>query len=118
MSYVLHIWDKPVPKDPEEAWDIIEKLYGESSFDESINPSWFPLLQVRLLEKYRLHDDENTLGVWIDTSLENERLGYQLFCVGILSSEVENVQPFIAQTANSLGLVCFDMQEDIVYYPK
>jgi hypothetical protein len=114
MSYVLHIWEKPIPQDTEEAWNIIDELYDEK--DESLSPEWFRPLAARLIEKYPLHiDPENPLGVWIDNSLEKQSLGYLLYCLGIRSSDIEEVQPFVVKTANELGLVCYDMQEDQIY---
>ncbi len=115
MSYVIHIWEKPIPQDSDEAWSIIEEFYGDNEPDESLSPEWFRPLAVRLLEKYPLHTDPDTLGVWIDTSLEEQSLGYSLYCLGIRSSDVEEVQPFVVKTANELGLVCYDMQEDQIY---
>jgi hypothetical protein len=119
MSYVVHIWQSPTPRDSQHAWEIVERLSEERGAGgpppalvqlvERITaryPNWADLPDDQL-------DDEHI--VWVDGRVQARG---PLLVLGICSGWIERVQPFVVEEANRLGLVCFDMQLGKLYLPS
>jgi hypothetical protein len=85
-------------------------------------PPVFRTLHDRLTARYRCIcslpdesvDDE---GVWSDGPLWND-FGHRAAVLGMVFSRVEEVLPFVADTANELGLTVFDWAGPSIYRPS
>jgi hypothetical protein len=113
VSYVVHIWQSPVPRDNDHAWEIIGQLCEEMDRGATTTPQALVQFVAQITARYpnsrdlppeQRHDDEHR--VW---GQQVEADGPML-ALGILSWWVSRVQPFVVETANRLGLVCYDMQ--------
>src|SRR5262245_55787430 len=113
MSYDLSILRAPVPDDDAAAWKLMYEI-AEAQPEGEV-PQVFHQLIDRLTKRYPcicdLPDDEVDNGVWSDGPLRNNAT-HAITELGIGFSRVEEAQPFVVQTANDLGLVVFDPQED------
>ena len=118
MSYVVHVWQSPVPRDANSAWNVICELVAE----RDRNPDALPILRefiTRITGRYPdfmdLSDGEiDEKGVWTDGPIEPSGA---IEIIGIRTQFVDEVQPFVVQEANLLGLVCYDMQIGRLYLP-
>ena len=83
-------------------------------------PQIFHQLIDRLTARYPcicdLPDEQVDDGAWSDGPLRNNAT-HAITVLGIASPRVEEVQPFVVETANHLGLVVFDEQEGKIYRP-
>src|SRR5262249_18844694 len=83
-------------------------------------PAQFHELIDRLTARYPcfcdLPDEEIDDGAWSDGPLRNNA-EYAMTVLGLASDHVEEVQPFVVETANSLGLIVFDEQQGRIYRP-
>ena len=110
MSYVIHIWEEPIPTSLEHAGELIAELIRAPKTAEP-NPKYVEAAE-RLTAKYPFEQD---LGVdpegevWSDGPLMPRR-GDRIWGVGLLSQSASEVQPFVVTVANQLGLVVYDMQ--------
>ena len=116
MSYVIHVWEKPVPSTLEEAWDILGPLVHDSVRQERPKLS---ALRNALWERYP-RDPNTDLEdpVWGDGSLARKHDGSPLLTLGIVNEHLDEVVPFVAKTANALGLVVYDLQYGTAYLPS
>jgi hypothetical protein len=120
MSYVVHIWQSPVPRDEDDAWAIIDRLVKEGDGGIIPTPPALDRFIARITARYPNWgdlppdelDDERT--VWTDGQIGASG---PLLVLGICSHWVDRVQPIVVQEANRLGLVCYDMQEGRIYGP-
>jgi len=117
MSYVIHIWEEPIPTSLEHAGELIAELIRAPKTAEP-NPKYVEAAE-RLTAKYPFEQD---LGVdpegevWSDGPLMPRR-GDRIWGVGLLSQSASEVQPFVVTVANQLGLVVYDMQIGRAYLP-
>ena len=118
MSYNVAICTEPVPSKDEEAWQAVDSLIDAKGEP----PEVFKELHDRLTRRYpcistlsdeRVDDD----GVWSDGPLWND-FGHRAAVLGMVYSRVEEVLPFLVETANDLGLVVFDWTGPSIYRPK
>ncbi|MFO0952454.1 MAG: hypothetical protein U0835_15160 [Isosphaeraceae bacterium] len=111
MSYGLVILQPPVPEDDASAWRFVHDLLERSPEGEV--PSVFHTLIDRLTERYPcicdLPDDLVDDGVWSDGPLR-DNAGHAFTHLGVSWPRVDEVRPFVVETANALGLVVFDEQ--------
>jgi len=117
MSYNVVICTPPIPTDDASAWAGIDELIGS----EGLPPSVFRQLHDTLTVRYpcicTLPDDTvDELGVWSDGPLWND-FGHRAAVLGIVHSRVEEVLPFLIETANGLGLSVFDWSGPNIYRP-
>lgn len=116
MSYVIHVWEHPVPATLEEADGILGELLDETSPGKQ--PRLAALVNA-LWERYpRDLDTDREDPVWSDGSLAKGYDGLPVVTLGIMTPHLDEVVPFVAQTANSLGLVVFDLQYGTAYLPS
>ena len=111
MSYNLDIIQVPIPADDLEAWHVLDTELRVSSRNSAKPlPDSVHELYSRLTAKYPCIM-ENEAGPWSDGPLINN-FGHSLTILGLSSSRVEEVLPFLVSTANSLGFVVFDGQDE------
>lgn len=118
MSYNVAICVPPVLSDDEAAWASIQSLIDS----QGEPPEVFRQLHDRLTARYpcictlsdeRIDED----GVWSDGPLWND-FGYKAAVLGVIYSRVEEVLPFLIDTATGLGLTVFDWGGPTIYRPK
>jgi hypothetical protein len=119
MSYVVHIWQAPVPTNESQAWEIIEQLEAEQG--RCTTPGLPTIVEFlkRITSRYPdlmdIPDEQvDDLGVWTDGPMIASG---PIEIVGIVRDRVDEVQPFVISVANELGLVCYDMQINKLYLP-
>src|SRR5580700_7068995 len=104
MSYNVAVVIPPVPSDDAEAWTVVDGLIEQ----EGPRPAVFQELHDRLTARYpcmcSVSDDEIDDTVWSDGPLIND-FGHRAAVLGMSYSRVEEVLPFLVETANALGLV-------------
>jgi hypothetical protein len=102
MSCNVAICSEPVPSKDEEAWQVVDSLIDAKGEP----PEVFKELHDRLTRRYPSYarvDD----GVWSDGPLWND-FGHRAAVLGMVYSRVDEVLPFLVETANDLGLVVLD----------
>lgn len=109
MSFVVHIWEYPAPRDSAQAELILESLEG---VQVPQNPRFIRLAR-GLTEVYpcitTLAEDEiERRGVWSDGPLDGVT-GSAVYGLGILSHHIDTVFPFVCDKANELGLNAYEM---------
>jgi len=117
MSYDVAICTSPVPLDDETAWGALDALIDA----EGPVPEVFRTLHDRLTARYpcicSLPDERvDEEGVWTDGPLLND-FGHRVAVLGMVFSRVEEVLPFLMNTANELGLTAFDWGGPSIYRP-
>ena len=118
MSYNITLTRNTVPSDNNKAWKYWEELQKQETDEQSED-------FLDLIEKFKkkfpcicdLPDDEIDNGVWSDGPLSNNA-GKNLTTLGIVFSAVENVMPFLVETANENNFVVFDHQSGKIFRPK
>jgi hypothetical protein len=123
MSYDITISLAPVAADDKAAWQQhnqwLEKIGEPLKGDESMLQP-FARLHADLTARFPcicdLPDDRVDGGVWSDGPL-SDNFGHEVAELGIVFSRVEEVLPFLIDTANRLGLTVFDRQTDQIHRP-
>ena len=115
MSYVVHFWSQPIPKSLDQAHQIFTSLQNDS---RGQNPL-FPMLAKRLTARFPCIlelDEDDPRAAWSDGPLDGLTQN-GTYGIGIQTDKVDEVQPFVVETATSLGLVVSDDQQGEVYLP-
>lgn len=115
MSYVLHFWDFPIPQTLADA----VRLSGELQAKTRAQNALFLALARRLTARHPCItelDDDDPRAVWSDGPLDGVS-GHAVYSIGIQSERLEEVHPFVVETATSLGLVVLDEQQGEAYLP-
>jgi hypothetical protein len=118
MSYVLHLWEHPVPASVAEADQIHTRLSAERTGQ---NPKFVELAK-RLTGRYpcmtALEEDDDGFEevAWSDGPLDGET-DSPVYSVGVQPAMLGKVVPFVAATAGALGLLVYDMQAAEVHLP-
>src|SRR6478735_7168051 len=118
MSYTVFISRNHVPEDNKAAWKYFEEV---NETDNGQPAQDFIDFKNKLRERHPclcdLPEDElDEKGVWSDGPLI-DNAGEKITGLGIIYSEVERVLPFVIETANNMGFVVFDGQDDSTYRP-
>src|SRR5262245_16054803 len=112
MSYNVAVVIPPVPSDDAAAWAAVDGLIEQSG----ARPVVFQNLHDQLTARYpcmcSVPDDEVDNTVWSDGPLINN-FGHRAAVLGMSYSRVEEVLPFLVETAN--GLVVFDWATESVH---
>ena len=107
MSYNVAVVIPPVSADDAAAWAAVDGLIEQAG----PRPAVFQELHDRLTARYpcmcSVPDEEIDDTVWSDGPLI-DNFGHRAAVLGMSYSRVEEVLPFLVETANSLGLVVFD----------
>jgi hypothetical protein len=118
MSYVVQIWEQPVPTSVQDADRINSQLHGERCAQ---NPKFIELVK-RLMERYpglTLDDgesDEACEDVWTDSALDGQ-CDQPVYGLGVRTEHLDTALPFVFETAAALGLVVYDPQAGEVRLP-
>jgi hypothetical protein len=111
MSYVLHIWETPLPASFDEAAHVAFELGGDQVGQ---NPG-FLVLAGRLTARYPCITVEAG-SAWSDGPLDG-KTGERVYVLGVSERHAE-VIAYVAQCAGKLGLTVFDMQASRAYLPS
>ena len=108
----------PIPADDRDAWEQVDELINS----KGPPPPVFRDLYDALTDRYpcicTLPDDRiDEDGVWSDGPLWND-FGHRAAVLGVIYSRVEEVLPFLIETANVLGLTVFDWGGPNIYRPE
>jgi hypothetical protein len=114
MSYNVAIIIPQVPANDAEAWTVVDGLIEQ----QGPRPAVFQELHDWLTARYpcmcTVPDDQIDGMVWSDGLLINNFL-HRAAVLGMSYSRVEEVLPFLVETANAMGLVVFDWATKRVY---
>jgi hypothetical protein len=114
VSYVIHVWEAPIPRSFDEA----EKFVDTPPPETDQNPL-FITLAAELTARYpcgmTLEDPDDS--VWTDGPFDGKLLG-DIWVIGITTQHLSEALPFTVATANNLGLTVYDMQEGKAYLPS
>jgi hypothetical protein len=123
MSYVIHIWQTPIPTSVLQAERICDRLQDKEAPQ---NPKFIELakrLAVRYPCRSQMTYDEDEYeddreGVWIDDVMDGISPNPVLTLgIRIQYKNVIEVMPFVAETANALGLTVYDGEIGECYLP-
>jgi len=117
VSYNVAICVPPIPTDDEVAWESVQGLIDAKGDP----PEVFRQLHDQLTARYpcicTLPDDRvDSDGVWSDGPLWND-FAHKVAILGVIYSRVEEVLPFVIESANRLGLAVFDWGGPTIYRP-
>jgi hypothetical protein len=128
MSYVVQIWENPtsraLPASIDEAVQLLDELHEARSEQ---NPKFIFLAQ-RLTSRYPCmcspttgaEDDDEEISpsdyAWSDGPIDG-RTNAAVYKLGLNVGLLEEVQPFVVQEANALGLCVMDGQAGEAYLP-
>ena len=115
MSYVIQVWEQPVPAAFEDAEDILDRLFREGADKPSAK---LDQLVKTLWARYPkdLETDSND-PVWADTFSKDGREPLKVETLAIATPHLDEMVPVVAKTATALGLVAYDPQYGTVYLP-
>jgi hypothetical protein len=114
MSYTIAIVAAPIPDNDAEAWTALDGLIDQ----DGAAPQAFRELHDELTARYpclcSLTDDQIDDGVWSDGPLWNN-FRHAAAVLGIIYPRVNEVLPFLIETATSRGLSVFDWATALVH---
>lgn len=115
MSYTISIVIRQISDNDAEAWQELDPLLEDEG---GAAPAVFRTLHDQLTARFpclmSLSDDDIDDGVWSDGPLWNN-FGAQSATLGISFSRVDEVLPFVIETATALGLAVFDGQSGFIH---
>jgi len=115
MTFVIHIWESPIPLAAEEAHRTMVQL-REQPVGE--HPKLAAFAQA-LWDSYpRDPDTDENDPVWSDGPVVRPGPRPPICTLGIMTSYLGEVLPFVAQTARDMGLVMYDPQTGHVSLPS
>ena len=118
MSYSLVFSRNPIPKNIDDPWAWIDAEIEKYYKDERGAHPKLKELHDRLTSKYPcicdLSDEELDNGVWSDGPLINN-FSQDIAMVAMPFSVVDEVAPFVVETAVNLGIIVFDHQSRNIY---
>lgn len=114
MSYVLHVWEHAAPASLDEALALHERLSGQRTGGNAK----FRVFAARLVERFPcpVSPGGDDLGVWTDAPLDGLTTE-PVYSLGVVSSAIDRVVPFVVEVARALGLTVLDDQAGCVYLP-
>lgn len=116
MSYIVHVWESPVPSSVQEAEQIHRQLAAQTTPQ---NPRFIELAH-RLTQRFpcmsTMGDNEAEDAVWTDAPLDG-CTPHPCFALGIRTDALSEVMPLLVAEARALGLVLYDMQDACVHLP-
>ena len=115
MSYVLQVWESPMPTSLEDADDILGRLLA----DKVVRPRLRLMALAKALwnqfpsDPYTAPNDP----IWVDSSLSKPHDGSPLLTLGIATKHLGVMVPSVAAAASANGLTVYDPQYGTVYLP-
>lgn len=122
MSYMLDLVAVKVPNKKGQAWEFLEDLRERFYDDEGARAPALVKLHEALVERYPCKSTYKRGSVelkncpWMEGPLLKGFAG-EMGMLSINPEHVEEVVPFVVETALALGLVVMDEQEDKIYRP-
>jgi hypothetical protein len=123
MSYDVTIALASVPADNKEAWRQVHEYFDQHEGDieqQEPMPACFAKLYEELTHRFPcicdLPDERVDDGVWSDGPLRNN-FGREYAQLAMVFSRVDEVLPFLIDSATRLGLTVFDPQTDHIHRP-
>ena len=117
MSYIIHVWEAPVPATAEDA-ERIHRLLAIQTAPQ--NPKFVAFAR-KLTDRFpcimTLDDDEVEYAVWTDGPLDGVT-DKPIYGVGLRTDALREVMPAITDAARGLGLVVYDMQGGLAFLPN
>lgn len=114
MSYNIAVVVPPLPVTDADAWNAVDSLIEQ----QGSPPAIFRELHDRLTARFpclsSLPDDQIDDGAWSDGPLWNN-FGHRAAVLGMSYSRVDDVLPFLIETANSLNLAVFDWATEQIH---
>lgn len=115
MSYVIHLFSGPMPRTLDDA---VQQASHPGEHPRGQNALFIKLAQA-LTKRYPCiteidEEDEETPSVWTDGPL-NGQTSSTVYVLGVVTDWVDEVQPFVVETATSLGLHVLDHQQGLAY---
>ncbi|CAA6679102.1 MULTISPECIES: hypothetical protein [unclassified Lentimonas] len=121
MSYSLVFARLEIPADDELALRWVKNKFQAHYDDERPPHSIFQRLHDALVDRFpclsTLPEHERDDAVWVDGPLINN-FSHDLAIVAFHFTRVEDVMPFVVETALKVGCTVFDLQGMNVYRPK
>lgn len=113
MSYVVHVWEYPVPRNEGEADGIVEALDGYPGNSQAR----FLELGRRLTARYPdWGDDPGTPAVWIDSPMA-EGCDSAVWNIGVVTDHLDTAAPFLFDCVRELKLCLYDPQSGELVRP-
>lgn len=115
MSYIIHIWEIPVPSTVEEAEALHQQLASQKGPQ---NPKFITLARklTACFPGVTAMDDDDDDAVWTDGALDG-LTDHPVYGIGIRTDTLERVLPVLIRMARELRLVVYDMQAARLYRP-
>lgn len=113
MSYVLHVWEYPVPRDGEA--DAVLKALRAHRFPPS--PRFQALGRALTARFPDWGDDDSVPAVWVDSPMDGNVQG-AVWTIGIVSDYLDEAYPFLVETAGRLRLCVHDPQNGDTFLPE
>ncbi|MFD8376796.1 hypothetical protein ACFV2Z_39625 [Streptomyces sp. NPDC059688] len=111
MSYDLAVWEGERPADDKTAGRVLEDLDARYSDQDHPPTERIAAYVAGLLERWcDLTEDEDDTSPWSTGPLSDEASGPLLY-FPMRYSMAEEASAFAASLAQSMGLVCFDPQQ-------
>jgi hypothetical protein len=114
LSYVVHVWETPLPASVAQASELCARLQREAT---APNPKYLDLAS-RLTARFPDIDslDEDDPGVWTDGPLARNASA-AVFAIGVQVHALGEVMPVLFEAAKALGLLVYDDQAATVHLP-
>lgn len=115
MSYIIHIWEIPVPSTVDEAEALHQQLASQKGPQ---NPKFITLANklTACFPCVTAMDDDEDDAVWTDGALDG-LTDQPVYGIGVRTDALERVLPVLIRQARELQLVVYDMQAARLYRP-
>lgn len=115
MSYIIHVWDTPVPSTVAEAEALHQQLARQKVPQ---NPKFITLASklTACFPGVTVMDDDEDDAVWTDGPLDG-LTDEPVYGIGVRTDALERVLPVLIRLARELQLVVYDMQAARLYRP-
>ena len=115
MSYIIHVWDTPVPSTVAEAEALHQQLARQKGPQ---NPKFITLASklTACFPGVTVMDDDEDDAVWTDGALDG-LTDQPVYGIGVRADALERVLPVLIRLARELQLVVYDMQAARLYRP-
>src|SRR3954469_15766474 len=113
MSYVVRVWEYPVPRSAGEAEQILGDL------DDAPGASQARFLQLGRILTKRYPDwgeADDAPGVWVDSPMA-AGCASPIWNIGIVSDYLDTAYPFLCETVARLGMCLYDPQVGMLVQP-
>ena len=121
MSYCLVFTRSEIPEDDHDALGWIKSQFEAYHSDHRPAHPMFQKLHDALTSRFPcicdLEEHEQGEGAWVDGPLI-KNFSHDLAIVAFHFTRIEDVMPFVVETAMKVGCAVFDLQGMVVYRPE